>query len=512
MSRSPVPPFRMLIFSKTAGYRHESIPAGINALKKFAATSGHIDCDASEDASIINPANLARYRVLVFLHTSGNFLEAAQLEALKGYVRGGGGFVGIHGTSTGGDDWFKRLVGAGFTNHPEPQDGVVKIEDPVESLTKDFPTEWKWHDEWYNFQINPRSNVKVLLSIDEKCYKGGTMGNDHPLAWYQEFEGGSRREKERQPCKTQNRGHRSTVADLGDLGNFCEESIQTWNRSHMQAPEFSITHRRDEEMMHYLQDALEVPYWDFMVSLFLGWRSNLRSLSGDVVLRVLHGVRQDLIQERHRLESEMASSGTDQQSTSFILEGIENRMKILDSVWYSTESELSLIRKSDSHLEATRQTAAAFVVTPSSCIQPQRKDYQSETVALISLVLVFLMAAIPPGYKAFALSMQDGTAGSINDADFWYLVQNSVMAVLGNIIMVVPLLRKSWFSPAYILMWVFFILGLAFACIAIAIYPLLNTGWSSLVSFFGSISSVASVLVMTQAAAKDARQDKIKAD
>lgn len=122
------------------------------------------------------------------------------------------------------------------------------------------------------------------------------------------------------------------------------------------------------------------------------------------------------------------------------------------------------------------------------------------------------MAAITPGYKAFALSMQDGTAGSINDAEFWYLVQNSVMAVLGNIIVVVPLLRKSWFSPAYSLMWFFFTLGFAFACIAVAIYPLLNTGWSSLISFFGSISSVASVLVMTQAAPEDARQDKIKAD
>jgi membrane associated rhomboid family serine protease len=122
------------------------------------------------------------------------------------------------------------------------------------------------------------------------------------------------------------------------------------------------------------------------------------------------------------------------------------------------------------------------------------------------------MAAIAPGYKAFALSMQDGTTGSINDADFWYLVQNSVMAVLGNIIMVIPLLRNSWFSPAYSLMWVFFILGLASACVAVAIYPLINPGWSSMVSFFGSISSVASVLVMTQAVAKEARHHKIKAD
>lgn len=153
----------------------------------------------------------------------------------------------------------------------------------------------------------------------------------------------------------------------------------------MRTPEFAITYRRDEEMMHYLQDALEVPYWDFMMSLFLGWRSNIKSLSGDVVLRVLHGVRQDLIDERHRLELEIASSGTDQKDTSFILEGIDNRIEILDSIWYSTESELSLIRKLDSHLAEPRQNSAAIMETPLSCIQPQLNGYQSVSHVLFTL-------------------------------------------------------------------------------------------------------------------------------
>ncbi|KAK9776295.1 putative Glycosyl hydrolase [Seiridium cardinale] len=185
-------PCKILIFTKTAGFRHESIPAGIEALEKFTAASGSVTCDASEDASIINSSNLANYQVLVFLHTSGNFLEGAQLDALKAYVRNGGGFVGIHCAAAGmpQDPWYGSLVGAHFADHPVPQDGVVKIEGAEHVLTKALPAEWKWHDEWYNFRVNPRENVHVLMSIDEGCYEGGSMGNDHPLAWCQEFEGG----------------------------------------------------------------------------------------------------------------------------------------------------------------------------------------------------------------------------------------------------------------------------------------------------------------------------------
>lgn len=112
---SLTPPFDMLIFSKTAGYRHESIPAGVKALKRWAASTGHITCHATEDASAINPKNLARYHVLVFLHTSGAFLDEKQLAALKTYINLGGGFVGIHGASAGmpGNEWYEKLIGAG---------------------------------------------------------------------------------------------------------------------------------------------------------------------------------------------------------------------------------------------------------------------------------------------------------------------------------------------------------------------------------------------------------------
>jgi type 1 glutamine amidotransferase len=53
-----------------------------------------------------------------------------------------------------------------------------------------LPSKWPRRDEWYDFRSNPRDSVQVLLTLDESTYEGGTMGNDHPIAWYHKIDGG----------------------------------------------------------------------------------------------------------------------------------------------------------------------------------------------------------------------------------------------------------------------------------------------------------------------------------
>lgn len=214
LSRTETSRFSVLVYSRTNGYRHDSIPAGISALKDL-ATASHdspvpFNVDATEDAIVFNPATLAQYRVIVFLQASGEFFDnELQLDALKQFVRNGGGIVGVHCASTGlpSSEWYGRLIGGVFTDHPEPQNGKVVVEDPghpillrgADSREKSTgqaprgpPLEFDWHDEWYNFATNPRSQdgVHVLLTVKEKSYTGGDMGADHPIAWCHEFEGG----------------------------------------------------------------------------------------------------------------------------------------------------------------------------------------------------------------------------------------------------------------------------------------------------------------------------------
>jgi type 1 glutamine amidotransferase len=148
--------------------------------------------DSTEDAGRLTDAELALYRVVVFLSTTGDVLADRQRRAFERYIRTGGGFVGIHSASDTEYQWawYGRLVGAYFASHPEIQQATIHIEDPANPSTMDLLAVWRRTDEWYNFCSNPRSTVHVLATIDEGSYSGGKMGSDHPVAWCREFDGG----------------------------------------------------------------------------------------------------------------------------------------------------------------------------------------------------------------------------------------------------------------------------------------------------------------------------------
>ena len=184
----------MLIFSKTAGFRHESIPAAIVALKKLAAEN-NVLADFTEDATVFTDTNLARYDAIVFLLTTGHILNDSQQVAFERYIRAGGGYAGVHSASDTEYDWpwYGRLVGAYFnriTRHSSVVQATIHMVDHTHPSTVMLPSLWIRTDEWYNFATNPRGSVDVLMTIDEKTYKGGTMGTDHPIAWYHEYGGG----------------------------------------------------------------------------------------------------------------------------------------------------------------------------------------------------------------------------------------------------------------------------------------------------------------------------------
>ncbi len=191
-------PPRILIFSKTEGYRHDCIATGTAAIRKMCIENG-IAADSSEDANIFTEQNLKRYNAVVFMCTTGDVLNPTQEADFERYIQAGGGFVGIHSATDTeyGWGWFGDLVGAYFLGHPAQQDATLKVENhdhPATSHLKDDL--WKRRDEWYNFKdFNP--DVKVLLSIDESSYQGGTMcppGTTtqpcHPMSWYHEYDGG----------------------------------------------------------------------------------------------------------------------------------------------------------------------------------------------------------------------------------------------------------------------------------------------------------------------------------
>lgn len=181
---------KILVFSKTAGYHHKSIDAGIKAIQELGAKY-HIEVDTTTDSTYFTTANLKKYAVVIFLSTTGNVLNDEQQKAFEQYIKAGGGFVGVHAATDTEYDWpwYNGLVGAYFNGHPKQQEAVLTIVDPNNIATKHLPHTWKRFDEWYNFKSMAK-DLHVLITIDESSYTGGTNGTNHPMSWYHSYDGG----------------------------------------------------------------------------------------------------------------------------------------------------------------------------------------------------------------------------------------------------------------------------------------------------------------------------------
>src|SRR6266436_9261793 len=184
------PSYKVLIFSATAGFRHDSITNGIQTIQMLAATN-NFSVDTTEDATQFTDANLAQYKAIIFLSTTGDVLTNAQQQAaLQHYIEAGGGYVGTHAAADTLHNWpwYGGLVGAYFVSHPAIQQATVKVADRVDPSSSMLPKRWVRTDEWYNFATNPRVAVHVVATLDETTYSGGTLGYDHPIAWSQIYD------------------------------------------------------------------------------------------------------------------------------------------------------------------------------------------------------------------------------------------------------------------------------------------------------------------------------------
>jgi type 1 glutamine amidotransferase len=181
--------FRVLVFSKTLGYRHASITNGVAAIRDLGSENG-FGVDATEDSSVFTTANLARYAAVVFLSVTGDVLDPEEQSAFKSYVLGGGGLAAIHGAVFGPSacedkwEWYGQMFCCAFTNHSKGTlPGTVNIEDASNPSTAGLPAQWRRTEEWYNFTGTPRGCARVLATVDEATYAGGSMGRDHPIVW-----------------------------------------------------------------------------------------------------------------------------------------------------------------------------------------------------------------------------------------------------------------------------------------------------------------------------------------
>ncbi len=183
---------KILVFSKTMGFKHSSIPAGMAAIQKLGDAHG-FEVDTTKAAETFNDESLQPYSAVVFLSTTGNVLDHVQEAAFERYIQAGGGYVGIHAAADTEYDWgwYSKLAGAQFLSHPAgtPEADFHIVDTKFEATAHFTDSIWRRKDEIYNYKkINPE--VNVVMTVDESTYEGGKNGEDHPFAWYHEYDGG----------------------------------------------------------------------------------------------------------------------------------------------------------------------------------------------------------------------------------------------------------------------------------------------------------------------------------
>ena len=184
---------RVLVFSKTKGWVHTSIPFGIEAIQKLGKENGFL-VDTTKNAAYFHDDSLKNYQAVIFNVTTGNVLNAVQQAAFERYIQAGGGYMGIHSAADTEYEWpwYNKLMGAHFSSHPHNPNvhkASIEVTDKDHPATAELPDLWVRSDEWYNYR-SFYQGLNVLAYLDENTYVGGSNGAEHPIAWYHEFDGG----------------------------------------------------------------------------------------------------------------------------------------------------------------------------------------------------------------------------------------------------------------------------------------------------------------------------------
>jgi type 1 glutamine amidotransferase len=193
--------FNVALFTKTAGWHHESIHEGVTAIRNLGKLHDFTVFWTEDPTRVFKDEELKKYKVVIFLSTTGDALNNEQQAAFERYIKAGGGFVGIHAAADTEYDWpwYTKMVGHMFHIHPAVQSAALKVEDANFPGMDRFPKRFLFTEEWYEYDASRSDKLRYLLTVDEKTFKpeanwgvksGKGMGKFHPIAWYQEYDGG----------------------------------------------------------------------------------------------------------------------------------------------------------------------------------------------------------------------------------------------------------------------------------------------------------------------------------
>jgi type 1 glutamine amidotransferase len=191
--------FSVLLFSKAAGWHHESIHEGVTAIRNLGKLHDFTVFWTEDAKRVFNDAELKKYKAVIFLSTTGDALNDEQQAVFERFIRRGGGYVGVHSASDTEYQWpwYTRMVGHMFRVHPAIQTAMVNVENRDFPGMERLPSRFLTTEEWYEFDASRSPGLKYLLSVDESTYEPTAQRKKemassplHPISWYHEYDGG----------------------------------------------------------------------------------------------------------------------------------------------------------------------------------------------------------------------------------------------------------------------------------------------------------------------------------
>lgn len=197
---TPQQPRKLLVFTRTEGYKHASIPYIATALKIMGERTGAFDVVISDAMSSFKPRSLRSFDAVVFVNTTKlAFEDPALRQSLMDFVKGGKGVAGIHAATDNFYDWPEAaaMMGGLFDGHPWHSRGTwaVKLEEPDHPVIAAFGGEgFTINDEIYRIKAPySRVRVRLLMSLDltdeatAQAEGGQSADADLPVSWVRSF-------------------------------------------------------------------------------------------------------------------------------------------------------------------------------------------------------------------------------------------------------------------------------------------------------------------------------------